>query len=107
MSREAGFPKVRIAVVGVGTGELFDNLKEGSGQLDVAFTPSKGWFLPVALILSLMVPTDVLFGHLNICSGHLNLLGHHCDNRSMPQSVGFRGSNMLMWHSYPQLLQRC
>jgi len=41
LRREAGFPKVRIAVVGVGTGELFNNLKEGLGQLDVAFTPSK------------------------------------------------------------------
>lgn len=39
--REAGRPKVRIAVVGAGTGELFQNAEEGANQLDVAFTPSK------------------------------------------------------------------
>jgi hypothetical protein len=82
LRREAGFPKVRIAVVGVGTGELFNNLKEGLGQLDVAFSPSKGWFLPSCsnpfsdfFAKYNMVPTDVLYGHLNVCSGHLKLLG--------------------------------
>lgn len=39
--REAGCPKVRIAVVGSGTGELFQNAKEGPDLLEVAFTPSK------------------------------------------------------------------
>jgi uroporphyrinogen-III synthase len=36
--REAGCPKVRISVVGAGTGELFQNV---SDLIEVAFTPSK------------------------------------------------------------------
>jgi hypothetical protein len=41
-ARDAGFPKARIAVVGTGTGQVFDNIQEGRDQLQVAFTPSKG-----------------------------------------------------------------
>jgi uroporphyrinogen-III synthase len=39
--KDAGFPKARIAVVGTGTGQVFDNVQEGRDQLQVAFTPSK------------------------------------------------------------------
>ncbi|CAM6020447.1 unnamed protein product [Sphagnum balticum] len=39
--KDAGFPKARIAVVGTGTGQVFDNIQEGRDQLQVAFTPSK------------------------------------------------------------------
>lgn len=39
--KEAGCPKVRIGVVGAGTGELFRNVGEGADLLEVAFTPSK------------------------------------------------------------------
>jgi len=58
LSREAGCPKVRISVVGAGTGELFQNVEEGSDLLDVAFTPSKGMYLCckfVVFFLSLML----------------------------------------------------
>lgn len=41
-NRDAGSPNVRIAVVGAGTGELFENFREGRDQLEVSFTPSKG-----------------------------------------------------------------
>lgn len=39
--KEAGCPKVRIAVVGAGTGDLFKNAEQGSDRLEVAFSPSK------------------------------------------------------------------
>ncbi|KAH8974761.1 hypothetical protein BDL97_01G118300 [Sphagnum fallax] len=41
--KDAGFPKARIAVVGTGTGQVFDNIQEGRNQLQVAFTPSKAY----------------------------------------------------------------
>lgn len=45
--RAAACPKVRISVVGSGTGEVFEEMKDNLDKLEVAFTPSKG--LPVLM----------------------------------------------------------
>lgn len=55
LSREAGCPKVRISVVGAGTGELFQDVEGGAGLLDVAFTPSKGLLIFIGILLNLFL----------------------------------------------------
>ncbi|KAG6542884.1 hypothetical protein Mapa_015788 [Marchantia paleacea] len=50
--RAAGCPKVRISVVGSGTGEVFDEIKDNRDNIEVAFTPSKA----TAKVLAVELP---------------------------------------------------